>query len=199
MWSDSVHRSTVYNKLSEKPRHTILTYFFDHLIREQEANEVLKVLLKQLLQQFELLSPALLDECLNEKNKGSKVGGDTLLKLWKMAVSEFYKNSANPIFILVDAYDEFLNKVNKQQAERRRFRGYIKAINETGRAAILITTRDHLEDELRDSFESRVIKMQADGDDIDKFLDKKVDPMDLIPDNKAYIKKKIKQVNVEKW
>ena len=152
------------------------------------------------MRQFELLSPVLLVECLNEKNKGSKVGGDTLLKLLKTAFSEFHKNSTNPVFILVDAYDEFLNKANKQQAERRRFREYIKEINEMGRVAILITTRDHLEDELRDSFESHIVKMQADGEDIDKFLDKEIDPMNLSDENKAYIKEIIKQVNAnEKW
>jgi hypothetical protein len=149
------------------------------------------------LQQFELLSPVLLVECLNEKNKGSRVGRDTLLKLLKTAFSEFHKNS---IFILVDAYDEFLNKGNKQQAERRRFREYIKEINEMGRVTILITTRDHLEDELRDSFESHIVKTQADGEDINKFLDKEIDPMNLSDENKAYIKEIIKQVNAnEKW
>ena len=44
------------------------------------------------------------------------------------------------------------------------------------------------------------MKMQADGEDIDKFLDKEVDPVDLSDGNKTYIKEIIKQVNAkEKW
>lgn len=131
---------------------------------------------------------------------GSKVGGKEWMELLKTAISGFHEISSNPVFILIDAYDEFLHKGNKQQRERGRFREYIKEINETGKASIVITTRDYLADELHDGFDSYIIKMQADGEDIDKFLDNEIDPLFLSLKNKVCIKDTIKGENArEKW
>src|SRR5208282_1303917 len=101
-------------------------------------------------------------QCLDHKKKGSKIGGKTWMGLLKTAISEFHEISSNSVFILIDAYDEFLHKGNKQRTERGHFRKYIREINETGKASILITTRDYLADELHDGFDSCVVKMQAD-------------------------------------
>ena len=191
--------SAVYNQLRERFRLGVLLFFFNHLIPNQEADDVLRVLLRQLLEQFEFLSPGILNECLDHKRKGSKVGGKTWMELLKTAILEFHKISSNPVFILVDAYDEFLNRDN-EDLQRRRFREYIGDLNATGKVSILITTRDPLDHELATGFESRNLKMQTDGEDIDKFLDSQIDPLNLNDKSKALVKGIIKKENeAEKW
>jgi hypothetical protein len=190
--SSDICSSAVYRQLRGRPDQPgVLRFLFDHNVRDQKADDVLKVLLRQLLEQFEFLSLALLDKCLAHKKNGSEVGGKTWLELLKTGVSEFHKVSSNPIFILVDAYDEFLNRDN-EDLERRRFREYIGDLNATGKSSILITTRDPLDQELATGFDSRNVKMQADGEDIDKFLDNEIDALNLQDKRKAQIKDTIK-------
>jgi hypothetical protein len=78
---------------------------------------------------------------------------DTYAMLLKSAVEEFYKATTNPVFILVDAYDELLSsKFEKATLEREKVRSFLSLLDAAGRAKILITTRIHYREELKNSF-----------------------------------------------
>jgi hypothetical protein len=62
---------------------------------------VLRVLLRQLLERFELLSQGILVECLDRKKQGAKVGSKTWMRWLTTAISEFHEISSNPVCILV--------------------------------------------------------------------------------------------------
>lgn len=66
--------------------------------------------------------------------------------LLECSLQEFAKLSSNPVFILLDAYDEFINQEAQEEQERKELRSCLVHLCGTSSARILITTRpQHLE------------------------------------------------------
>jgi hypothetical protein len=85
---------------------------------------------------------------------------DTYSFLLVSAVEEFYRMNKNRVFILVDAYDEFLSSQEFERAtqEREKLRSILSLLRGTGCCAkILVTTRHHYRQELQDTFPGSIV------------------------------------------
>ena len=151
-------------------------------------------MLRQLLEQFETLPDFVRTEYFKDKKPGVETGLGTYKELFKSSASEFSKRyDSNRIFILVDAYDEFINEKNERK-ERGEFRDFLGDISKCHQASFLITTRVEYDQELSDSISSPCrVTMTGDLGDIERFLEREFQ----YEDDKKQIIQAIREANKE--
>jgi hypothetical protein len=96
------------------------------------------------------------------------------VRLLASSIEEFVESNKNRVFILVDAYDELLSPKEKAGAaalEKSELRSSLSVLNRTNCAKILITTRPHYCEELRETFpESRTAEIQGNPADMETYI-----------------------------
>jgi len=126
--------------------------------------------------------------------------------LLKCCIEEFFKAKENRVFILADAYDEFLStkeeiRLETAMAEREDVRSSLSLLGETGRAKILITTRHHLCQELQNTFPtSKVTEVHGDEKDMRFYLENRLRRLPSLKVMEDEIIEKLMKANEkDKW
>ena len=200
-------RSVIFNRLLKTPELGILYFFFNHSDREQTAENVIRVLLRQLLDQLGKIPNDVRNEYSRYKNDPHKImpDRDKYANMLKGSIEEFFKAKQNRIFILVDAYDELLSskeeRLEKVAAERVAVRSCLAKLTETENAKVLITTRSQHREELKQSFvESNIVHIHGDLKDMTIYLENRMEPLNLQDAMKVeIIETLLKKNEEEKW
>jgi hypothetical protein len=91
--------------------------------------------------------------------------------LLKSSLQEFVRLSSNPVFILFDAYDEFINTKGEER-ERKELRSLLVNLSS---ARIMITTRPQYLVKLQGTFpESQSTEILGDIKDIQRYLEERL-------------------------
>jgi hypothetical protein len=192
--------------LLQTPQLGIIYFFFNHSDRTQTAEIVIRVLLRQILEQLDNLPDMVISEYSRYKHDRHKRMPDreTFVRLLAFSIEQFYKGNKNQVFILVDAYDELLStKENAGGAalEKSAVRSSLSVINQTNCAKILITTRPHHCQELQNTFqESRIIDIQGNHQDMETYIKGQMQPFDFPEALQKVVLSELLQSNLgEKW
>jgi len=94
--------------------------------------------------------------------------------LLQSSLQEFAKLSSNPVFILLDAYDEFVNTKGEER-ERRELRSCLVNLCTTSNARILITTRPHHLVKLETFPKSQATEILGNINDVQQYLERMKD------------------------
>jgi len=187
--------SMIFNRLRENPKLGISYFFFNHSNREETAENVIRVLLRQSVAQLPRIPGDVSAEYSRFINDPHRVmpSRKTLATLLISSLKEF---SSSPRFILLDAYDEFRN-TSDEERQRTELCSLLSAICRSGLARILITTRPQCRQELKDALiGSQIAVVKGDSDDVEKYLDDQIMPLKRLNDElKANIKKTILDAN----
>jgi len=168
---------------------------------------VLRVLLRQLLDQMNVIPSEVRNEYSRYKQDPHKrmPNSQTYATLLKCSIEEFFKANRNRVFVLVDAYDELLstddeNGIN-HLAEKKVIRSSLSQLSGTGHAKILISTRPHYCQELRDTFSDLIVAdVHGDLADMKTHIIRRLDPFNYHEDLKHQIRDQLIQANEnEKW
>jgi hypothetical protein len=189
------------------PQLGILYFFFNHLDREQTAENVTRVLLRQLLEQLETIPNEVVSERSRYQKDPHKRMPDQAKyeDLLKCSIERFFEANKNRVFILVDAYDELLGRKEVKREEASRERGAVRSclakLTETGHAKVLITTRLHCCPELQATFPaSRVAEVRGDLTDMTTFLNDRMQFLNLQESLKTQVINKLVMANEDdKW
>jgi len=188
--------SVIFNQLKQTPQLAILYFLFSHANKDQKAEDVVRMLLKQILGQLKGHLPSSVKEEYKRYKNDIHQTMPTPAKFTKLlaeSISVFAKVYSNDVFILIDAFDEFQTQEN-QRRERKRLTTFLGEINETKKARILITTRPEHRDSLQTSFEcSAIIEIKADRTDIDKYLGERMENETIGEELKETIKNKVRE------
>jgi hypothetical protein len=165
------------------------------------------MLLRQLLKQLDTIPNDIVNEYSRycQDPHGRMPDEDTYAMLLKSAVEQFYKANTKPVFILVDAYDELSSsreeKYERATHEREKVRPFLSLLDGTGRAKILITTRLHYREELRNSFRGPIMaNVHGDLSDMRLYLRDRLVPLRLRQALKNEITEKLLLENeTDKW
>jgi len=114
-----------------------------------------------------------------KNNRGSPPNINTSTKLLNTCISEFFQTYSNPVFILLDAFDEFVNK-HEQDRQRDDLLSSLAGLCREGHVKLLFTTRPQCREQLQDKFhDSVVIEATTDHNDVKKYLDTELKFSDL--------------------
>ena len=189
--------SMIFNRLRENPKLGISYFFFNHSNREETAENVIRVLLRQSVAQLRRIPEDVSTGYFRFINDPHRMmpSRNTFANLLKTSLKEF---SSSPSFILLDAYDEFRNS-SDEEGQRTELCSSLCAIYRSGSTRILITTRPQCRQELKDTYsESQIAVVKGDSADIEKYLDDRIQPLKRLNDElKANIKKTILDANRE--
>ena len=180
----------IFNKLLDTPQIGILYFFFKVANRDQKANDVLRILLRQILEQ--LREPpaevyAQYNKCQNSLHK-SALTRRVYTTLFICCVEEFFNRYSNGVFILLDAYDEFKPE-KEEERQREELLSSLREISSTGSTRLLITTRPQYGNVLQNKFkEVEVVEITTDHEDVEIYLNRE---MEHIPLN-SFLKNDIK-------
>jgi hypothetical protein len=134
---------------------------------------LLRQALRQLKHRIPLSVRVEYKKCLDDEH--TNTSQETFTSLLKDCIRQLAAESFNDIFILVDAFDEFLTKGN-ERAERTRLQKCFYELTETNKARLLITTRPEPLESLRSTFKNVAeVEIRADPGDIDKYIDKELE------------------------
>jgi hypothetical protein len=189
------------------PRLGIIYFFFNHLDREQTAENVTRVLLRQLLQQLETIPKDIMSERSRyQKDTHRRMPDQAKYEdLLECSIDEFFEANQNRVFILVDAYDELLGRkeVKREVASRERatVRTCLSKLTRSGHAKVLITTRLHFCPELQATFPtSKVAEVRGDLKDMTAFLNDRMQFLNLQESLKTEVINKLVTANEDdKW
>jgi 4-hydroxy-3-methylbut-2-enyl diphosphate reductase IspH len=135
-------------------------------------------LLKQILRQLDTIPSSVQSEYDNLKMgpHDIKLDRETCESMLKSSVQEFEKQSSNPVFILLDAYDEFVNTKGSEEKERNELRCFlVELCARTSSTRILITTRPQHIAKLKETFcGSQTTEILGDVYDIEQYLRERV-------------------------
>ena len=183
--------------MREDPKLGIAYFFFNHSKRDETAENVIRVLLRQTVAQLRRIPGDVSAQYSRFVNDPHKVmpSLDTFASLLKSSLKEY---SSSPNFILIDAYDEFRN-TGDEEGERNELCSTLSAISRSGSSRFLITTRPQCRQELQNTFaESPIEVIKGDLADVEKYLDDQKQLNRLKNDElKANIKKTILDANRE--
>jgi NACHT domain len=188
------------------PQLGIIYFFFNHSDHTQTADRVIRVLLRQILEQLDNIPQEVVSKCNQYIHDPHKRMPDreTYLHLLAFAIEEFFKKNQNPVFILVDAYDELLStteKAGRAVAEKKAIRSSLFALAGTNRAKILITTRPHHCQELQSTFpDAKIANVYGDHEDMKIYIKREIQPFDFPTQLEADIITALLKSNFdEKW
>lgn len=192
--------SVIFHRLRGNPRLGILYFIFNHSNREQSAEDVIRFLLRQVVAQLPLVPPEVQTEYYKFKNDPHQVmpNKDKFRSLLRSSLKHI-ATSSSP-HVLLDAYDEFRNGPEEER-EREALRSCLSEISQAGLAKILITTRDHCQNELERALaDSQVVEYKADLRDVERYLDLKLQSLKRKPGLKDVIRNTILEANKkEPW
>lgn len=182
-------------------------FFFNHSDREQTAVNIIKVLLRQLLDQLKIIPIDVRNEYSRYKNDPHKImpDRDKYKSMLKSSIEEFFKANGNRVFILIDAYDELLSTKEDMPesaaVEREAVRSCLSGIIESDNAKILVTTRRHYREELEKAFpKSKVVDIHGDPNDMRTYLEIRMKTLSLDADKKKEIMNTLLKANEEgRW
>jgi NACHT domain len=186
--------SVIFHRLRENPRVGISYFFFNHSNREQTAEDVIRVLLRQVTAQLQTIPPEVLADYSKFQKDPHRLppSRETFANLLKSCLDAF----PGSCFILLDAYDEFRN-AKCEDREREGLRSFLAEISQMKRIRILITTRPHWRAELENVFaEAQVAEIRGDLKDVTRYLDSELQPRrHLNEGTKNLIRTKILEAN----
>jgi hypothetical protein len=186
----------IYHKLRETPQIGIVFFLFKIYNREQTAIDALRVLLRQLLQQCDEIPESIYSAY---SSQSPAPDFDTLLKLFAASLSAFSSTYSRPVFILLDAFDEFKNETDEGH-QRGNFLDAISTVLNSGNVKVFVTARLQNRDELLAKFKRAVVKeVETDHDDVKKYLDRQLEGSRLSPQLQAAIKEKITAEADQLW
>jgi hypothetical protein len=196
----------ICNRLLQTPQLGIIYFFFSHSDRTQTANSVIKALLRQILEQLDDIPKEVISEHYRYKHDRHRrmPERETYVRLLACSIEEFFKAKKNPVFILVDAYDELLSMKENARgavAEKLAVRSSLSVLSGTRCAKILITTRPHHCEELRDTFpNSRIVTVSGHQEDMTTYIKTQINPC-LFPERlRNEIMDRLLESNLEeKW
>jgi arginine utilization protein RocB len=144
----------------------LLYFFFNQSNQKQTAEEVIRVLLKQALRQLQQIPSEVQNEYKRYKKDPHKITPtrEKYQSLLECSLQEFAKLSSNPVFVLMDAYDEFVNPEGFEEQERTELRSSLVKLCGLSSARILITTRPQHVNKLEDTFVGSRATSQILGD-----------------------------------
>lgn len=196
--SDCLCRSVVFFRLREAPQTGLLYFFFNHSNQNQKAKQVIRVLLKQVLQQLQQIQLHVQNEYKRYIKSPHKIPTnlETLQRLLKSCVQEYYNLSGNRIFILIDALDELRGtRAEEENRERTNCLSCLQQLSETGQVRVLISTRLQYREILQRTFpDLQICAVRGDQGDIERYLDYRLDSI-LVPSFRGKIKKTILEAN----
>jgi hypothetical protein len=186
----------IYHKLGETAQLGILFFLFKISNREQTTTDALRVLLRQLLQQCDEFPGSVYSAY---SSQSSAPDFDLLLKLFVASLSAFSSTYSRPVFILLDAFDEFKNETDEGY-QRGRFLDAISTVLNSGNVKVFVTTRLPNLDDLLAKFKGAVVKeVETNRDDVKKYLDRQMEGSRLSPELQAAIREKITAEADQLW
>jgi hypothetical protein len=198
--------SVIFNRLLKTPQLGVIYFFFNHSDRQQTAENVVRVLLRQLLHQLDTIPQKVFDEYARYKQDPRMMPNrETYTLLLKYSITELLECNYNQVFVLIDAYDELLSvkEVQLEQAakERAGICFSLSSLTERGNVKILVTTRPQYSIELQNAFpKSRVVDLHGDITDMEMYLRGRLQRINLSDSLKDHIKDKLLQANEQdKW
>jgi hypothetical protein len=178
----------IYHKLRTTPQIGLVFFLFKISNRVQTTNDVLRVLLKQLLEQCDEIPESVYSAF---SSQSGAPDNDTLTRLFAMCLSAFSSMYSKPVFILLDAFDEFKNEKDERY-QRKEFLLAISKFLNSGNVKVLVTTRPQNQGQLLTSFTGAVVKeVQTNRRDVEEYLDRQMVDLDLPPRLRDAIKEKI--------
>jgi hypothetical protein len=189
------------------PQLGILYFYFNHLDQEQTAENITRVLLRQLLEQLDTIPNEIVSERSRYQKDPHKRMPDhaTYEDLLKCSIDRFFEVNKNRVFILVDAYDELLGRKEVKREDASRERGAVRSclakLTETGHAKVIITTRFHCFPELQASFPtSKVAEISGDLKDMATYLSDRMQFLNIQKSLKTEVIRKLVTENEDdKW
>ena len=199
--------SVIFNRLLQTPRLGIIYFFFNHSDRTQTAENVVRVLLRQLLTQMDAIPSEVRNEYSRYKQDPHKRMPDRQMysNLLKCSIEAFFKANKTRIFVLVDAYDELLSTDEEKEinalAEKKAIRSSLSQLSGTGHAKILISTRPHYCQELRNSFPGAIVAdVHGDPEDMKTYIKSRLEPFNFHEALKSEIMEQLLKASAkEKW
>jgi NACHT domain len=177
-----------------------MCYFLNHANKEQTAKDIMRVYLRQILQQLDDFP----DDVLAEYNKYKKSpvksmpGASVYPRLLVSCVTRFFELYSNPVFILLDAYDELRN--SQVEKERADLLNALSLVLKTKKAKLIVTTRPQHREELGRNFpDTTTLEIKANLADIDNFLDQRMSHLPLNPLLKSNVKAAIIEAGSDIW
>jgi hypothetical protein len=175
-----------------------LYFLFNHSNREQKAEDVIRILLKQLVKQL-LIIPVDVE---NEYNRYQKdphnvmPSREKFQSLLNSSIQDYFARTSNRAFILIDAYDEFRNCPEEEESERTYLRSCLQQLCAADRARVFITTRPQHCVTMEESFPGgRLVEIHGDLNDIAKYLENRLEHFKAPPAMKERIKRTIMDAN----
>jgi len=188
-------RSIVFNSLRATSQVSISYFFFNHSDPNQKSEAVIRVLLRQILQ-FGKISEDVVKEHWRYDNELNKSPSDYSAMLHSCIV-EFFNHYHNPVFLLLDTYNEFRNEKDEQK-EKEKLLNTLHKVSLTGSTKLFITTRWHYREELRVNLNAVVTDIEADIINIEKYLDDRLNDPKWNEDLRRAIKTRISH-SCQKW
>jgi hypothetical protein len=145
-----------------------------------------------MLQQFDKIPESFIQEYRRTKKASHKAKPDQYPALLSSCAAEFSRLYSNPVFIIIDAYDELQNKEDERK-ERTEFMSHLSHITETDHSRIFITTRRYYSGELETDLKGIVVDVEADPNDIDKYLNERLSDPQINAPMRAAIKARIQE------
>lgn len=178
-----------------------MAYFlFNHANKDQKAGDIIQFLLRQVLGQVRGNFPSSIkEEYLRFSNDPHRMvpAARTWTMLLKDCIFQFADSYSSQLFVLIDAFDEFRSQENEMR-ERKRLCDFLREINETNEARLLITTRPEYRDDLLKTFPRTVMmEIKADCLDIDKYLDTRMQDEHVQTEVKVALKKAVTEASKE--
>ena len=181
----------LFHSLRARPQVAVLSFFFTVANKSENVEYVLRALLKQLLEQFESVPSAVKNEFENTNAGRWFPSRAVLQRILTTSIDEYTRLYANRLFIVIDAYDEFINMAN-QEEERAELRTCLRELCKDKSTRLLITTRPQYTPQLQGSFASpRVVNVIADLEDLDRFLERQLRHQGFAQSLKDHIRKSI--------
>ena len=158
--------------------------------------------LKQALKQLQKIPPDVEREYNRYKKDPHSVppNPEIYQNLLKCCLQEFSKLTSNPVFILLDAYDEFVN-TRGDEREQKELRSCMLDLSRTSAERVLITTRPQHLAKLKETIvESRVTETLGDINDVQRYLEERMKDVEISNLMKDKIKSTILDENKkEAW
>lgn len=119
--------------------------------------------------------------------------------LLNSSVQNYFARTSNRAFIQPDACDEFSNRPEEEDSERRYLRSCLQQLFATDMARVLITTRPQHRDTMEEPFSgARLVEIHGDLNDIEKYLENQLEHFKAGPAMKERTKTAIMDANQQK-
>ena len=181
-----------FKSLHETPQIGLLYFFFNHANRRQTAEDVIRFLLRQLVNQFRTVPQRIELEYKKYENDPHKLmpTQGKWVKLFIDCLEEFVRLFFSRVFILLDAYDEFYHEESEMK-ERADLLSYMQQISSIKDVRLFITSRIQYRGLLAQEFSAPVAEIEVHVSDVDKYVVEQMQPRPLTPALKDKIKSTI--------